>query len=119
MGASGALGGVRYRAVGRASSSQTRLLQPRPPPAGEEESEEDLVEGEPLRGEHQHQPRSHNGLTRGLRSPPIDLARWAVETNQAGGQGFLALLGGGLAKAGAFWSPFQEWGEGSSRSWGR
>ena len=49
-----AVGGVRYRAVGRASSLVS-AAGPRPPPAGEEEGEEDLVEGETLRGEHQHQ----------------------------------------------------------------
>ena len=80
-----AVGGVRYRAVGRAGLLLwSPLPSQRPPPAGEEEGEEDLVEGETARGQqHQHQPRSQSACGppryQGLRSPPFDLARWGVQ----------------------------------------
>ena len=96
-------GGVRYRALAcRASSGLlSLLLRSRPPPAREEEGEEDLVEGETARGEQHNHHKQPWSRYEGLRCPYFDLARWAVSTSQAGGRGFAALLGGG-SKTGAF-----------------
>ena len=100
-----ALGGVRYRAVGRGGLLQ-RSRQPAGTSSPREEEGEDLVEGETARGEHQLQPRSTLAY---WPTPPTYLGLESPQRfGKGGGLKLIKLVAGDLR-------PF--WGAAAGKSW--